>query len=202
MVKRNNITKKIKIKPLIIISVEGRNKTERYYFENFNKREFNYNIKFADGNETDPLNLVMNLKDTMVRHGFDSEVDKAFCIFDMDVEPYKLKQKEEAIKFAKENNIVVLTSTPCFELWYLLHFDYTTKEMTNSQVIKNLSLYCKNYQKNIDIFDVLYPNVDKAIKNAKQLEKFIVEANNFGNSNRVNPRTEVYKLVEYLRSNK
>lgn len=38
--------------------MEGKNKTEKIYFNNFDDGKKNYSISFAKGNYTDPFNLV------------------------------------------------------------------------------------------------------------------------------------------------
>ncbi len=45
----------------ILIAVEGKNKTEKLYFNNFDDGKKSYSIIFAKGNYTDPLNLVKML---------------------------------------------------------------------------------------------------------------------------------------------
>ena len=48
-------------KKTILIAVEGNNKTEKTYFSNFENGKKSYNITYARGNNTDPLNLVRML---------------------------------------------------------------------------------------------------------------------------------------------
>ncbi|HIT10971.1 MAG TPA: hypothetical protein IAC24_05175 [Candidatus Onthousia faecigallinarum] len=45
----------------IIIAVEGKNKTEKLYFDNFDDGKKSYSITIAKGNDTDPLKLVKSL---------------------------------------------------------------------------------------------------------------------------------------------
>lgn len=52
------------------------------------------------------------------------------------------------MKLARQNNISVFLSNPCFEIWYLLHFRYSTKLYgSNEEVIKELGSYISDYSK-------------------------------------------------------
>lgn len=59
----------------------------------------------------------------------------------------------------------------CFELWFLLHFQYTTKEFNNGSIIKELTKNVPNYKKNMNVFDKLYDKNVEAINNSKKLKK-------------------------------
>ena len=48
-------------KRTILIALEGKNKTERLYFNHFNNRNNDYIIIFAKGNTTDPVNMIYGL---------------------------------------------------------------------------------------------------------------------------------------------
>lgn len=193
-----NIRKKRIVKKQILIAVEGNNKTEKLYFNNFDKRNVNYRINYAKGNETDPLNLVKHLINEI--HNMDLNLqagDKAFCVFDIDDKIAKSRIIKAALVLAKKNNIEVITSTPCFELWFLLHFTYSTAYVNNNQVIKQLRKYL-NYEKNMDIYNKINLKINDAIINAKKLENYQITNNKVIGDVNVNPNTEVYKLVEYL----
>ena len=53
----------------------------------------------------------------------------AFCVFDTDMDYNKNKIINKAKQYAKERNIKIITSTPCIELWFLLHYEYTTANL-------------------------------------------------------------------------
>ncbi len=192
--------RKRKIK--IIIAVEGKNKTEKLYFDNFDDGKKAYSITIAKGNDTDPLKLVKNLAKEMEKRDLSLALgDKVFCVFDVDVQYNKNKIIKEAIDFAKTKGIQVITSTPCVELWFLLHFLYTSAFLTNNEVIKRLKNYVPKYEKNMNIFPEINSRVKIAIKNAKQLEKEQLANNKIIGTVEANPNTEMYKLVEYLIKN-
>lgn len=70
----------IKSKRVILVALEGKNKTEKNYFDNFNNRDKNYVIKTVPGNETDPVNLVKQAVKTSYKLSL-NEDDKIFLYF-------------------------------------------------------------------------------------------------------------------------
>lgn len=190
------------VKNKIIIAVEGVNKTERLYFNNFDNGKQKYSITIAKDKNTDPLNLVKKLSKEIKRLDIDLENgDKAFCVFDVDVNPSKDRIIEEARKLAKENGISIITSTPSIELWFLLHFEYTTASMSNLEVLRRLKSFYPKYEKNENIFLSINDKVRFAILNAKKLESYQIGCDKKIGLTNANPSTEMYKIVEYLLEN-
>ena len=198
-ISNDRVRKVIKQKSKILIAAEGKNKTEKTYFSNFEDGKKSYNITYARGNNTDPLKLVKMLIKEIDELKLDlQDDDVAYCIFDTDVDPNKNKIIEEAIQLARKNNIKIITSSPCFELWFLLHYDYTTANMDSEEVIKRLKEYYPKYEKNINIYPDIIKEIDLAIDCAKKLEKYQTDNNRRIGTVEANPNTEVYKIVEYL----
>lgn len=198
-ISNDRVRKVRKQKSKILIAAEGKNKTEKTYFSNFEDGKKSYNITYARGNNTDPLKLVKMLIKEIDELKLDlQDDDVAYCIFDTDVDPNKNKIIEEAIQLAKKNNIKIITSSPCIELWFLLHYDYTTANMDNEEVIKRLKEYYPKYEKNINIYPDIIKGIDLAIERAKKLEKYQNDNNRRIGTVEANPNTEVYKIVEYL----
>ena len=198
-ISNDRVRKVRKQKSKILIAVEGKNKTEKTYFSNFEDGKKTYNITYARGNNTDPLKLVKMLIKEIDELKLDlQDDDVAYCIFDTDVDTNKNKIIEEAIQLARKNNIKIITSSPCFELWFLLHYDYTTANMDSEEVIKRLKEYYPKYEKNINIYPDIIKEIDLAIDRAKKLEKYQTDNNRRIGTVEANPNTEVYKIVEYL----
>ena len=198
-ISNDRVRKVRKQKSKILIAVEGKNKTEKTYFSNFEDGKKSYNITYARGNNTDPLKLVKMLIKEIDELKLDlQDDDVAYCIFDTDVDTNKNKIIEEAIQLARKNNIKIITSSPCFELWFLLHYDYTTANMDSEEVIKRLKEYYPKYEKNINIYPDIIKEIDLAIDRAKKLEKYQTDNNRRIGTVEANPNTEVYKIVEYL----
>ena len=201
-ISNDRVRKVRKQKSKILIAAEGKNKTEKTYFSNFEDGKKSYNITYARGNNTDPLKLVKMLIKEIDELKLDlQDDDVAYCIFDTDVDPNKNKIIEEAIQLAKKNNIKIITSSPCFELWFLLHYDYTTANMDSEEVIKRLKEYYPKYEKNINIYPDIIKEIDLAIDRAKKIEKYQIDNNRRIGTVEANPNTEVYKIVEYLMKN-
>jgi len=99
---------------------------------------------------------------------------------------------------ANKSNIIACISNPCFEVWFLLHFSYSTRCLNVFEDVKmELLKYMPDYEKNKDVYHKLQPYQDKAIMNAKKLES---HHKNEGKTKvrDCNPSTRVHELVEYL----
>ena len=190
-------------KRVILIAYEGKNKTEKNYFNGFKGIDKDYVIKVVPGNETDPVNLVkqtiQNIKDLGLTLEDD---DRAFCVFDTDTNSQKNSQIIEAITIANNKNIKVITSSPCFETWFLLHFEFTTASMTNNNVISRLQGHYSKYTKNCSMYPVIVDKTSNAYTNAIKLEKYQKYNNKNVKLVEANPHTDVYKIIDELIKNK
>lgn len=196
---RKRDTKKRKPKRVILVSYEGDNKTEKNYLENFKSRDKQYRIIEVPGNDTDPVSLVKQTNEKTEKENLDlKSYDKAYCIFDTDAKKEKVKEIEKAINLAKKKKIIPIVSTPCIELWFLLHYELTTAELTNKSVIEKLKTHCHKYDKNYNIYDDIKNYTNDAIKKAKWLENYQIENGKKLQTIEANPYTEMYKLVEEL----
>lgn len=182
--RRRNINSR-KSKKVILVAFEGKNKTENNYFSNYRLRDKDYIIKLVPGNETDPINLVNKTIIKVKELGLNLDERKNMQII-------------KARKLAKKYHIIMITSNPCIELWFLLHFEYTTAWLSNNDVINKLKKYYPKYEKNINIFPEIKDKVSEAIKNAKKLESFQLDNNKIIGMVDANPSTEMYKIVEEL----
>lgn len=123
MVKRANkrMPKKRKQRKLLILAAEGANKTEKTYFTEFNDKQSEYRVIPARGNNTDPVKIVRDAINSAEKEDVEFEAgDRVFAVFDVDFG--KEKQIREAMQLAKANNVEVVLSNPCFEVWFLVIF--------------------------------------------------------------------------------
>lgn len=181
----------------VIIGCEGLNKTEKLYFKNFHSKKCI--IKFAKGNSTDPKGIVQDIINFIKNDIEIDENDKVYAVFDTDVNQNKQKQIEEAKKLAKENGVEIITSTPTFELWFLLHYGYTTKSFVSNNDLQNeLKKHVEGYAKNNNTYLTIKDFTGKAIANSKKLEKYQLDRGQALDSEECNPYTAVYKVVEEL----
>ena len=195
--KRNDV--KRNRNPFVIIGCEGNNnnKTEKTYFTNFNSKQCI--IKFPNGNSTDPVGIVEDVLSFIKNDVGREEKDKIYVVFDTDVNPEKQQQIDEAKKLAKENGVEIITSTPSFELWFLLHFGYTTKMFTSNNDLQNeLMRHIGNYSKIGNTYRQIKDMTEQAIEDAKKLEKYQIENGQALDNVNCNPYTAVYKVVEEL----
>lgn len=192
-----------KRKSVIVISAEGRNKTETLYLKNFNSE--NVRIHFATGGATDPVNMVKELIHECEEQEIDGELgDRAYCIIDSDLKAdkdQKIKEADQEAKKYSKYNMEVIVSNPCFEVWFLCHFGYSTKQyQSNDEVLKDLECKISGYSKNrSDIYELLCSHQSTAIKNAKKLERFNLEDGRKMHTAEFQPSTEVYKIVESIK---
>lgn len=186
-------------KNIILIGAEGKNKTERKYFEELGNDFCNrYIIQFAKGNNTDPVGIVKDTAKDAKKECVDKG-DIAFAVFDTDADVEKQRLVDEALNLARKKRIRVITSTPCFEIWYLLHFGYSTKAFINSgKVVEELQKKIPGYEKNKNVYSTLKHKLDYAIKNAEKLSAYHKEQENRPNSIERNPDTNVHEIIRIL----
>lgn len=183
--------------PFIVIGCEGKNKTEETYFKNFNSRKCI--IRVSKGNSTDPVGIVNDLVKFIDTETGREENDKYYAVFDTDVNKSSQNQIDEAKKIAKENGVEIITSTPTFEFWYILHFLYTTKTYSSSEdVIEDLLNEVEQYEKKMNLYPIIKENTKFAIENAKKVEKYHTDLGQAIDNENCNPYTGVYKVVEEL----
>ena len=187
-----------KRKRVILIATEGKNKTETTYFSEFNSLFAEVIIVFANGNSTDPVKIVQDAINTAKNRGIDhDEGDKMFAVFDTDFS--KTKQIEEARTLAQKNNIELILSNPCFEIWILLHFRLSTHSFgSNREVLNELINRWPKYQKNIESFEDIFDRLEIAIENSKKLNQFHEDKGSRLQTEWRNPSTDVNKLVEII----
>lgn len=180
---------------------------EPQYFEGFNNLPSNFRIKLhriAKDKSEAPWQLIdraIKVKsDLESKDEFNSkDGDEAWCIFDVDDYLKQSPKKfNEAIKKAEKNRIKLGWSNQCFEIWFLLHFEYCESVISRKDYDQKLRKYFKKecegfiYQKNCDVFDELSGLQEKAIKNAEKLFKSHPNLQD-------NPSTKVFEIVKNLK---
>lgn len=188
-------------KKILLLGVEGKNKTEKRYFSKFNRLQNKYVIQFSSGNETDPLQLVENLiKDIKDQGLVLKDKDVACAVFDVDNDRSKNQSIKQAQRMAKKYGIDLIPSNPCFELWFLLHFEFSTAFCTNNDVFNNLQKHLPDYEKSDPCFDQLYPHLKTAVENSKKLRKhhIVVKHKNIFDQN---PMTDIDNIFDFINLN-
>ena len=196
---RGRNRKQRKRKSFIVIKCEGDNETEQIYFNNFKSRECI--IKYPDGNSTDPVGMANELVSFMNSEDINSENgDKIYLLIDTDVNANKQKQIDEAKKICDECGIELITSTPSFEFWYMLHFGYTTGPYTSSKDIKRkMKKKILGYTESTNVYPIIKDNTDEAMNYAEKVEKLHKQNGRKIDSEDANPHTSAYRVLKEIK---
>jgi len=113
--------------------------------------------------------------------------DEVWCVFDVDEHPNIPSAKE----MARDNNIKLAISNPCFEIWLWLHFAEQPGVQHRHELQKKMKQHIPSYSsknKHVNYSDYK-DGYETAVSRAKKLEE------------EVNPSTSVWKLTEQIRKN-
>lgn len=133
--------------------------------------------------------------------------DRVYCVFDRDEHARfaDALSRVKAVKLRKDGSMgageatcQAITSSPCFEVWVLLHYTYTSRPFARSgsktasdQVLDAVLKYDHLYRKGAgEIAAKLAPMRATAIRHAIRLAAEDVD----------NPQTSVHQLVQALQS--
>jgi hypothetical protein len=182
--------------PYILIACEGA-KSEPYYLNRLRHayRLSSARVRITPAGATDPMGIVSFAEQQLGKEGF----DRAYCVFDRDSHTNYAQALQ---RLSQSNKLVAINSVPCFEIWVLLHFKYSTapfnavgNDSACDRIIREIQKYLPQYTKGlIDLFDVLHSNMDTAITHAGQLATYNVS------NNSMNPATQMHTLVNYLKT--
>ena len=191
--KRNTGTRKRR--RIVLLAVEGKNKTETNYFRGFDSKDTK--IVFASGNDTDPINMANSLVEDYKLNDLDDELgDAAFCVVDGDVSKTREKQVLEADRIVQKIGSVIV-SNPCIEVWFLCHFTPSSGQFQSSkEAVNRLKEYIQKKKKNMKgIYNLLEDKQDFAIKNAKALDQINKTVGRQLHHYDYQPSTEIFKIV-------
>lgn len=185
---------------VVLIVCEGE-KTEPEYFEGLKNacRLSNTNIKVVPGDGNDPVSIVKHALGEYRKGGY----DRVFCVFDRNghTNYHEALDRAASSPPGRKGRLEAITSVPCFEIWILLHFAYSTAPFTKTgnksacdHVIDAVRDHMPEYQKAMTgVFEQLEVHTDRAVTYADRLGQ-----HNRGTASE-NPATEVHELVKYLR---
>lgn len=191
--------------PIRILVVSDGQKTEPYYFgalkeEPSIRSRFHIKVKPGKGGSAVETvrKAIKKLEDSP--NSIQDEFDKIYCIIDVEG-PDQEGTLQDALREAERAGIEVCLSNPCFEYWFLAHFDRIAREFTTDQIKNELEKnwqkeFKKKYNKNdSDHYSLLKDRISFAITNAKN-----VRDHDHKDKDRTqrNSSTEVDKLVSYL----
>ncbi len=177
----------------VVIVVEGKNETEKRYFSKFKSRKCN--IELCPGNETDAKGMLEKLISYIIKKDIKKEYgDSLYLIVDIDNNKDKFDRLINLKASCDQHGIKIIISNSSFELWFLLHFIYSTKKFSNKELITELKKYINNYDKSIEVYELIKNRTNIAIRHSKDL----VEFHNIDGIEFYNPYTNVYEIVEDL----
>jgi len=112
-----------KPKDSILIVTEGQ-ETERNYCNQFRLHQRIGNLEIRGGFST-PIHLVRETQRILLKY---PEYTRAYCLFDRDEHPSFDGSLQLIDKHNKQGGIRInpIISNPCFELWFLLHYQFST----------------------------------------------------------------------------
>ncbi|OGQ97433.1 MAG: hypothetical protein A2521_08590 [Deltaproteobacteria bacterium RIFOXYD12_FULL_57_12] len=188
---------------LVLIVCEG-GKTEPNYLQELRDafKLSTANIRIVgDDCGSSPRNVI---EYALAEYRKEKKYNRVFCVFDRDRHPTynEALERIRTARLSKGDSIRAITSVPCFEIWLLLHFGYTTKAFGSTgrsgsicdSVIKTLKRHIPGYDKGaIGLFPSLLGKLPDAITHAIRLEKHVTV------SGSDNPSTKMHQLIEYLR---
>jgi hypothetical protein len=195
----------ITIKNTFLIYCEGEN-TEPEYFKSF---------PVTTETKVEAIGLGMSRKALVERvikliATIEKDEDRQiWVVFDRDIRYENQEQDNQdfnnAIYLANKNDINCAYSNDCFELWFLLHYNYLESELHRKEIYSKLSEKLGyNYEKAgkdkksaKNLYNEFLAKISTAIKNAKRLHTEQSEKD----YHLQNPCTTVYQLVEELNKN-
>lgn len=189
--------------PLYLIVCEGK-KTEPHYFNELRNAEriSSISIKVCGDCGSAPISVVEHAVALYERSKSENTIiEKVYCVFDKDTHESFYRACATIDRYASEGMpIEAITTTPCFEYWLILHFDFFRAPYQNkgansvgNAVLKHLQTLYGKYQKgNTNIYSELKDRQEAAISNAKRAQH---DSEITGEKN---PSTQVHILVEEL----
>lgn len=134
------------------------------------------------------------------------EKDAIWVVFDREAKnkyPHELHAK--ACQKAKANGIEIAFSSVCFEVWLLLHFEYSTGSyhscndlLSRSRLVNHVKdLGFKDYEKSLALlFDKIKLLVPTAMSNADKLKRYAITSAERGKSAPyyLNPYVDIHEM--------
>ena len=106
------------------------------------------------------------------------------------------------VRSSSSDGYECIISNPCFKVWYLCHFCFSTKQYaTCDAVVRELQNYMPDYSKGADVYTQVEPRTKDAIANAKHLEETYRKLGKVRGDVDANPVTEVYRGIELIKGN-
>lgn len=198
---------------IVIIVSEG-TETEPNYFNALidDERLSTTNVSVTGECGSDPVSVVNHaiflIRDRDKDSNLERKIDRVYCLIDRDEHPNFDAAIDKIYQFNKsygKDIIIPIRSYPCFEYWYICHFESTRKAF-NRTGKKSPGMVCESYLNTIwrSKFNKDYSKIEKFNYNElkanlnsalKVSERSLKDALSIG---ALNPSTEIHLLVKYL----
>jgi RloB-like protein len=185
---------------VVLVVCEG-SKTEPSYLQRLrvSRRLSSVNIRIVPPPRGDPLTIVnFAIRQLEV----DPEYDRGYCVFDRNQHATFDTAIRRVIRsnLGREGRLIAIPSTPCFEVWILLHYLYSTSPYVAAggvsacdRVIRDVQQHFPTYAKgHRAVFAELMVRLNQAVIHAHRLESHNAVTGT------ANPATTMHHLVNYL----
>ncbi len=190
--------------PRILIVCED-SKSSAFYLEELAKKDLNLDAVTVEGRRcgSAPSSVLKFAQEQYANSVIDrNPYDRVYCVFDRDQHPCFDTTLQVIATLKPKNTFFAITTTPCFEFWLLLHFDYYGKayqvtgnkspcDNAHSDLKERWADYAKSER---GVYASTKDKLATAIANARKL------AIDNAKTNSINPRTNMHELIEYLQS--
>ncbi|MDX1973095.1 MAG: RloB family protein [Candidatus Sumerlaeia bacterium] len=177
-----------KPKPTILILTEG--ETEVNYFKELIRLLNLTSVTVEKSKNQDLAGAIKYAKKERKK-----DADIIYVVGDFEINP---NQKDKQPDQFNDPKVIVCTSNPCFEVWLLLHYVYTTKPFGScDQVRKELRKFLPGYTKP-NIPHELVELRTQAVEYGKKLHKHQNESGLPEEPRLCNPYSDVFLVVEKL----
>lgn len=194
--------KKVKEKPHCKIYIFCEGKTEEIYLRHFENKTYNVEVIPVNTKHTDAYNIVSFAKNYINKEHLDLNLgDRGYCVFDSDPGSNPdIKKTFNLLNGCQGKGLYCIFSNPSFEIWFVLHFQnapYGTNASSLKKLVKDL-VEKQDYSETTDIFDLLLPLQNDALKRARLLHKLQKEAHTTVYSHECNPYTDIFRFIDYI----
>lgn len=190
----------------ILIAVEDE-KSARYYFEKFRDTlRKSRVVVIADHVGSSPKSVIEAAKIAIAERlklaslGEDDVFDETWIVFDTEGPQNASRHKaaKNAIDQAQQLGFKLAVSNPCFEYWFILHFEYYVNQLADGTAArKRLEKHLKNpYRKGDCLFEQTFPLIRTAISNSEKVwrERHV----DIKHPCHCHPSTQVHELAKTL----
>lgn len=193
-------------KPVFYLIFEGgkkKNQTEKNFFAAVSKEQNRVIFKpYSGGTATDLQSMIGYAKQCVGKIAKEDRLrDRVLVFFDLDMDP---RERKKRIQLALKNEtdlIRFIPSSPCFEIWYLLHFEYTSAYIRSFEELEpRLKKYIPDYEKSKAYLKKLNGLRTKAVENCRKLFRDADESDHQACFQKLldHSGTIVYQIIEQI----